>query len=162
MLTSTGTLSVNAAFLQEIKEDNQQLRVLLDRTAAILTPGGAVWVRPETVADMLGQLRDLLAMHFSLEEYFGYFDNALDAAPWLSTQADILRAQHESLFREICDLVDDAEKMLYRERPRVTQKQICLIFECFHNKLKNHEEAENELICRALFVDVGVKSVTRR
>ncbi len=154
MFTRTGTLTLNAAFLQEIKEDNQYLRALLDRTAAMLSPQ-VVRVRPRTLAETLGELRDQLATHFSLEEFFGYFDDAMDAAPWLSSQADILRAQHESLFMEICYIVDDAEKLLYGESfPGL--RGIKVSFGDFYKKLQDHEESENELIMQALCQDIGV------
>ena len=155
MLTRIGTLTINAAFLQEIKEDNRQLSELLDRTAALLPPH-VIHVRVNSLAQTLGELRDQLATHFSLEEFFGYFDDAMDVAPWLSSQADVLRVQHESLFREICDLADDAEKMLYRERSAVTLQQLSLAFQCFQSRLKDHEEAENDLIQQAFCDDVGV------
>ena len=154
MFTCTGTLTLNAAFLQEIKEDNQHLRALVDRTAAMLSPE-IVRVRLRILAETIGELRDQLATHFSLEEFFGYFDDAMDAAPWLSSQAEILRVQHETLFTEICDVVEDVEKLLYGESFRGLDA-IKKSFSAFYTKLQDHEHCENELIMQALYEDIGV------
>ena len=113
--TKVGTIIINAAFLQEIKEDNQDLRDLLGAIHDTLS--GPQWyrIRPQVLAELLERLVDQLATHFALEECFGYFEDAVDASPWLSSQADVLRTQHDVLYLELCGIVDDAQKPVYGE-----------------------------------------------
>ncbi len=119
MVTAQRTLTINAAFLLEIKEDNRELRQLLDDCAALLARPHGAGVELRRAAQLLGNLRDQLAMHFSLEEAYGYFDDAIDVAPRLSRQAEALRSQHPRLFVALCDLVEEAEQLLYHERAAV-------------------------------------------
>ena len=156
MSTVTRTLGLNAAFLQEIKEDNSHLRELLDATADALSGPLLVRARPQVLAELLGRLRDQLAMHFSLEEFFGYFEDAVDAAPHLSANADVLRAQHETLFVALCSIVDDAEKLVYGEMSKGTLRRISSRFGKFYEDLRQHEASENELVMQALYEDIGV------
>ena len=154
MRTTTRTLAINAAFLREIKEDNQQLRSLLKRTLAMLSQD-IVPDHPKSLVETLAKLRDQLATHFSLEEAFGYIDDALVEAPQLSNQADVLRNQHKTLFLEICEIADDAEKLLYHEWSNDI-RPIASSFRDFQRKLADHEECENELIMQSLYEDIGV------
>ena len=156
------TVAINAAFLQEIKEDNYELPRHLKRTHAVLRRATSRPVRPRRVVEMLTDLRDRLAMHFALEEAYGYFDDAVTAAPHLSNMAHHLRQQHTEFFSEICGLVETAERLLYREiKPtetgqRRTRTDLYLRFERFHNALREHEMRENEMILQAFDEDLGV------
>src|SRR4029450_1836161 len=115
VITTTGTVTVNAAFLQEIKEVNQELWSLLSelrhRCQRPLAPGQFC-----LLIDKLGQLRDQLALHFSLEEAYGYFEDPVEVAPQLSRQAEMLRSEHKELYLDFCDLVERAERMFYDEQ----------------------------------------------
>ncbi|MCA9141115.1 MAG: hypothetical protein KDB00_30300, partial [Planctomycetales bacterium] len=98
---TAGRLAINAAFLQEIKEDNRQLKTLWDRLLPMLSHHQTAknhW--PELIADF-SDLRDQLAIHFSLEEAYGYFDDAVDIAPHLSLTAESLKGQHTELFAQV-------------------------------------------------------------
>lgn len=156
MLTQTGTITVNAAFLQDLKEDNVHLRRLLSALRGALSPPLGRRIRPANLADLLSCLRDQLATHFSLEEFFGYFDDALDVAPRFSARADVLRAQHATLFEEICDIVEEAEKLAYHETSGGAIPTIAQRYHAFHERLEAHESYENELIMDALNEDIGV------
>ena len=107
------------------------------------------------MAELLGRLRDQLATHFALEEFFGYFNDAVNVAPRLSVQADILRSQHVALFSEICDLVDDAESLLYQESRIIGVDDVAQRYQLFNKHLRSHETCENELILNALNDDMG-------
>ena len=89
---STTTVTVNAAFLQEIKEVNHELWQLLadlrHRCQRPIAPGTC-----RVLVDKLCELRDQLALHFALEEAYGYFEDPVDVAPQLCRQADALLAQ---------------------------------------------------------------------
>lgn len=153
--TETKTVTVNAAFLQEIKQVNADLWTSLadlrHRCNRPLAPASC-----RLIIDRLGQLRDQLALHFSLEEAYGYFENPLDAAPQLSRQAERLRGEHRGLYLELCDLVERAERMFYDDQHAALALWIGPQFLEFDDHLRQHEERENELICEAYEGDIGV------
>jgi hypothetical protein len=109
-------------------------------------------------------LQDRLAVHFSLEEAYGYCEDALEVAPRLSSQAAVLRAEHQKLFVEFCHLVGDAEQLLVRSpsaeaatgNGHVSLVQIAKRYETFRSALEEHERREEELIMAAYVDDVGV------
>lgn len=155
VVTSTGTVTVNAAFLQEIKQVNQELwdllREMRHRCQRPIAPGHC-----RLLIDRLCQLRDQLALHFSLEEAYGYFDDPLDVAPQLSRQAEHLRAEHKELYLDLCDLVERAERMFYDELYAALALWIGPQFLDFDARLRSHEERENDLIYEAYDGDIGV------
>lgn len=155
MVTAQRTLTINAAFLQEIKEDNRELRHLLAECAAVLGWPRAAGIELRRIAQLLGKLRDQLAMHFSLEEAYGYFDDAIDVAPRLSRQAECLRSQHPRLFVALCDLVEAAEQLLYHERPPLELVDLASGFARFHQQLQDHEAQEDALIVQVFNEEIG-------
>jgi hypothetical protein len=155
-MVSSGTLSINAAFLQEIKEDNRLLRDLLERAFGLCTDPRFQRVHPRRLVELFRELQDQLAMHFALEEAFGYFDDAIDVAPHLSQTACNLRSQHAEFFVQICDMVDMAEQLLYGETSTHVLWSFSSRFTSFYDQLHQHEACENELICQALDDDIGV------
>lgn len=151
-----GTLGVNAAFLREIKEDHRELRRLLDDTVELLSQASKTRMPPRKIVSLLERLRDQFAMHFSLEEAFGYFEDAIAVAPRLSGRADALRSEHRTLFTEICDVVEHAESLLRADASPHAVKRISLKFVAFHHQYQAHEAAENDLILESLDDDIGV------
>jgi hypothetical protein len=156
MRISTGTLTINPAFLQDIKDDNIHLKELLAATSTAFSVKASSMIRPRALTDLMSRLRDQLATHFSLEEFFGYFDDAIDAAPRLSAEADLLRCQHEDLYLSITELAEDAERLLYGPVPENALSDLAKRFQAFYEQLMAHEESENELIARAFYEDIGV------
>jgi hypothetical protein len=155
VVIQAGTVTVNAAFLQEIKEVNQELWSLLaDLRHRCQRPIAPAQCR--LLIDNLCQLRDQLAMHFSLEEAYGYFEEPVHVAPQLGRQADQLRAEHKDLYLDFCDLVDRAERMFYDEQHAALALWLGPQFLEFDQRLRSHEERENELICEAYDADIGV------
>ncbi len=61
-VTFTSTLGVNAAFLQEIKEENHELRELLQRTANCFEALGPVTPCVRMLAELLEQLREVAGL----------------------------------------------------------------------------------------------------
>jgi len=155
VVTSTGTVTVNAAFLQEIKEVNQELWSLLadlrHRCQRPIAPSQC-----RLLIDKLCQLRDQLALHFSLEEAYGYFEDPVDVAPQLGRQAERLRAEHKELYLQFCDLVERAERMFYDEQHAALALWIGPEFLELDQRLLGHERRENELIMDAYDGDIGV------
>jgi hypothetical protein len=155
VVTSTGTVTVNAAFLQEIKEVNAELWALLEdlrhRCQRPIAPAHC-----RTLIDKLSQFRDQLALHFSLEEAYGYFEDPVDVAPQLSRQAEQLRAEHRDLYLAFCDLGERAERMYYDQQHAALALWLGPQFLELDRRLRHHEERENELICEAYDGDIGV------
>ncbi len=155
MALATRTVSINPAFLQEIKDDHHELRQLLHHAAAAVNR--PVWMRLEfsQLVELLIKLRDQLAMHFSLEEAYGYFEDAITEAPHLSRRAEQLRAQHFELFSEICTLVEQAEQHLYHEPAATALARLADGFRQFSSALQTHEANECQLIVEAHNNDLG-------
>ncbi len=152
MSVITRTVTINAAFLQEIKEDNQRLRQVLDE----LRDKDARWrLSARDLAHLLGQLRDQLATHFALEEAFGYFEDPLRVAPHLGERAEDLRSQHGALYSKASRLAEVADARA-RRTGELTSRLVWSSFEAFDAVLLQHESAENELIMQAFNVDIGV------
>lgn len=156
MAVATHTVTVNAAFLQEIKDDNLKLRQLLltvrQHAARQISNHGDC----RGFVALLGELRDQLAIHFALEEAYGYFDDAIAEAPRLSEQAEALRAEHQVLFAIIRDLAEKAEQRTYRKSGHRLPRSITVEFLAFDGRLRQHEGRENELILQAFDDDIGV------
>ncbi len=156
MLIATRTVTINAAFLQEIKQDNVELKQLLREMSSHLMQRRPRMSDPRSLVELLVRLRDQLAIHFSLEEAFGYFENAIEVAPRLSERAEELRGEHALFFRDISNLCEQAEKLLYHETPNHGLRQIAARFASFHDALDQHETRETELIMEAFDDDIGV------
>lgn len=155
VLTTTGTVTVNAAFLAEIKEVHYELWHLLadlrHRCQRPMAPGQC-----RLLIDKLGHLRDQLALRFALEEAYGYFDDPLDVAPQLSRRAEQLRGEHKGLYLDFCELVDHAERILYEERFAALALWIGPQFLELDARLRDHEDREKDLIYEAYDADIGV------
>jgi hemerythrin-like domain-containing protein len=151
---STTKFSVNAAFLSEIKEDHQHLRdLLVDLRKAIERPG---WIAHhfQGFVNQLFDLCDQLALHFALEEAFGYYEDALESTPHLHDQAYRLKMQHSELFVMARNLADEAGQIA---RPSALSiNELISRFRSMDLALKRHESAEQGLIMAAVTQDVGV------
>jgi hypothetical protein len=156
MTTQTATVTLNAAFFQEIKDDNQRLQELQRELREIFSADRPLGVSRFTLIDLLAELRDLLATHFALEEAFGYFDDPIDVAPQLSDQAEELRAEHSELFVEACHLADRAVDLLGEHGTLSGYRQVARMFRDFDHRLKVHEKEETDLIMLAFNNDIGI------
>lgn len=151
---SSRRLDVNAAFMKDIKDDNQHLKELLDRIGPLLKHPTVASNHWNEVIDLLEELRDQLAFHFSLEEAYGYFDQALETQPQRSMEAECLRSAHPKLFARIRDLADRATEI-----PADSDRKISAFisdYAEFFQHFAHHEESELRLILSALDDDIGV------
>jgi len=156
-------LTVNAAFLKDIKDDNRDLKILLDRLAVLVHPRESAANHWPELIRLFADLRDQLALHFGLEEAYGYFDLAIDADAQLSVTADRLRSEHAVLFEEarhLAEAVADArtgDPPIEGVVPEITtaQEKILARYDSFLLHFNGHEEAELKLILDALDEDLG-------
>jgi hypothetical protein len=156
MALITRTVTINAAFLREIKHDHRELWDMLRELNSHCDHRRAVAPARKKLAAALADLRDRLAMHFALEEAFGYFDDPLDVAPRLAHQADLLRSQHADLFLHISALAERGEALLYEDEPAARIRHLADDYRRFYQSLLAHEHAENRLIFEAFDDDIGV------
>ena len=153
MAIAAHTVAINAAFLQEIKDDHHELRQLMHHVQAMFER--PVWMTTEhgRLVDLLGKLRDQLAMHFSLEEAFGYFEDAITVAPHLSKRAENLRAQHARLYSDLSTLAERAESLFDGDTDLIAD--LADGYRVFALGFIEHESRESELILEAFNSDIG-------
>ncbi len=150
----TRRVTVNAAFLKDIKDDNRDLKILMDRIRLLAGhQQTAVNHWPELI-ELFSDLCDQLAIHFALEEAYGYFDDAVGSAPQLSIVAEELRGQHPPMFERIRELADKALEVPADREEHVTR--FLNQFQRFLSDFEKHEEDELKLILDALDDDLGV------
>jgi hemerythrin-like domain-containing protein len=152
--TGARRLAVNAAFLKDIKDDNQDLKGLLDQIIPITHHQQTATNHWPELITLLSDLRDQLALHFSLEEAYGYFDDAVVSTPELSVTAEVLRSEHPRLFADIRDLADQVTEIC-SDRPEQVNVFIQR-FGAFQRAFEIHEERELKLILDSLDDDLGV------
>jgi hypothetical protein len=155
MALATHTVSINPAFLQEIKDDHHELRQLMHHAAAMLNRPAWMRVEYDRLCELFTKLRDQLAMHFSLEEAYGYFVDAIDVAPHLNRRAEQLRGEHFGLFSDLCRLAEAAERLLYHEAPTAELARLADEYRAFSTRLHEHESRESDLILEAFNADIG-------
>lgn len=166
----TGTLTVNAAFLREIKDDNRQLQELLATLRDLMSNPVAPRNHSQQVVELLESLTDQLAFHFALEEAYGYFEEAIDVAPRITERADDLRAEHAILFEFVRKIAETAEQwhsqhVCHRNTTgdstgegtarSLSFHDIAIQFQQFSNELLQHEQNESALILEAYDTDIG-------
>ena len=156
MALATHTITVNAVFLQEIKEDHHELRQLMHHVAAMLDRPTWMKIELDRLVELLAKLRDQVGMHFTLEEAYGYFEDAIGDAPHLNRRAEQLRAQHQGLYSLVCGLVERAEQRLYHESGPLAGPELAECYREFSDRFHAHESRESALILEALSRDIGV------
>lgn len=159
MFTATKTVTINAAFLKEIKDDDVQFGMLLNEALGVCQTRTASEIKPNRLATILSELRDQIAIRFALEEAFGYFEDPLSVAPRLSDKVLSLRDQHSELYEEITGLAEAAadiaaNNLRFEVRVRMIRKLVSSVVD-FHRRLQAHEAAEIQLILDAYYVDIG-------
>ena len=150
-LVATG-ITINVAFLQEIKEENLPLRRRIESVADALADHPAL--SPQVVMDLLYRVRDELETYFTLEEFYGYFNEAKLSNPPVSHGAQTLMAEHESLFLRLNDVIELVEQIVYRET-NVSMAEVERQFHQFRSDLALHEQCEMELMLRLCNEEIG-------
>lgn len=152
---TTSTVTVNKAFLKEIKEVNLDLWQIVTELRETARNPYLVRSRRYQFVGMLEDLRDHLALHFALEEAYGYFDEPLKVDPRLSSRAKHLRSQHRDLYLLACDLIDHAMQLHDGNNIDELARKLVGQYAEFDSQLQSHEQAENELIQQEWDEDIG-------
>lgn len=151
---ATKRFTINAAFFQEIKDDHLQLHEILGRLRSLSAHRPALPNHACEFADLLFSLCDQLALHFSLEEAYGYIEDLIEVTPHLHGRTDLLRKQHSELFVMARDLADQASSRHKGDTAELTR--IADQFAEFDHAFRAHETAELDLILVAMNQDEGV------
>lgn len=146
-------ITINVAFLQEIKQENVQLRQLIDSVAAALYMYPKL--QPQAVMELFYRVREELETYFTLEEFLGYFNQAKISNPPVSTCASKLMSEHEQLFLQFNDVIELVEQIVYHET-EATMDEVEDQFNRFRSELALHEQCEMELMMRLCNEDIGV------
>lgn len=170
MAPVNGALSMNTAFLREIKGDNQHLQELLAELREVTGIPVVERNHRHRIVELLVELRDQLAFHFALEEAYGYFEDAIDVAPRVSERADELRQEHAILFEAIRNIAENAEEWHTQQSSHYATHgevhgnsawrthlfhRIVSRFHHFSHQLLQHEQNEKSLMLDALDTDIG-------
>ncbi len=155
MATTVRTVTLDSAFLREIKEDDCRLRSLLNHLRQHVVSRTLGLPDEVRLAVLVKDLRDRLAFHFRLEEAYGYFEDPISVAPRLSERVEDLRVEHGEMLAEVTRI---AEMMDERscENSTATEldaaEQMCREF---LDRFELHETQENALIVQAFNEDIG-------
>jgi len=144
--TAVNAITVNPAFLQEIKDSNLCLWTTVDRLVAVCVPDEDRGRTLNRLVPLLGELRDLLALQFALEETYGYMEVPNAVAPGNNHLLQDIRSQHCTLYLNINELAENAEELQYRGF--LSEKVDALLAEVrdFELRFRDHERMEADLI----------------
>ena len=102
---------------------------------------------------MLDELRDQLALQFSLEESYGYIELpeevAVHSSRVTSALAGRTQSQHTTLYLRLSDLVEQSQELQYRGVEPQRLRELIEWSSQFYSELREHERMENELIRRS-------------
>jgi hypothetical protein len=150
--TGMGTLTVNAAFLQEIKDCNHELWLTVHAVRQLCDsdePRGRI---ARQLVRLLDNFRDQLAMQFALEESYGYMACGPEVAPApsISERAKRLCEQHCALYLRLTELCEQAEELQYSGMATARAAELIAHACDFERRLREHEQAEAELIANVV------------
>ena len=153
--TSTKTLVVNAAFLQEIKDSNPDLWYAVHRLRGLCESQQEPAHLARQLVRQLDELRDLVALQFALEESYGFVeitavsgDRDRTLAP-LADGCSRVQSQHCALYLQLSDLAERAEELQYCGVAAAQLRELIEQTRRFDADLREHENFETELIERA-------------
>jgi len=144
--SSITTTMVNAAFLQEVKDSNLQFWENVHDFKRLLNQHAEVVELSAMMVRLLSELRDSMALEFSLEETYGYIESNCAGNLLSSRRAAQAKGQHRELYLHLLEISERAEEAQYRGT--IVQEYPALVVVCkdFLNALEAHEKHESELI----------------
>lgn len=150
------SVTINSAFMQEIKEASGELWALIDKVDEMRSHPWLICDHPRHAVDLVSQLQDQLALYFSLEEYYGYFEGPASVEPRFSERAGALREEHRTLYLDMCSIIDRAERLVDEDRLASLTRHIVVRLDAFCAQLKAHETREQDMLLEAFDDDIGV------
>ncbi len=150
---------VNAAFLQQVKDDEHVVPELLSAVSNGLNVPQLSSSQSTVMLAVFRRLHAQLKYRFQLEEVLGYVDEVATVAPRLSDKATALQHEHPGLLRELQAVVEFAHDSLFNTGEPTPMPVLDTLrgrFDAFRTQLDAHESAENDLIIESLYLDIGV------
>jgi len=140
------TTMVNAAFLQEVKDSNLQFWQNVHDFRRLLNSGAGPIEHASKLVKLLGELRDSMAIEFSLEETYGYIDGSYSVHSVSAAKAGIAKRQHRELYLSLHEISETAEEAQYRGTIAEDFPHLVSVCQEFLALLETHETHESELI----------------
>ncbi len=144
--TGKKTTVVNAAFLQEVKESNLRLWSCLREMRELRVGRFDVRELSRQLVTLMSELRDCIALEFSLEETYGFIEGVPSYSGLGMPDAAQSKLQHRELYLQLHDLCEQAEEAQYRGTIGRDIQIYLDAFATFDAALHAHEEFESELI----------------
>ncbi|MDA8743951.1 hypothetical protein N9N28_04885 [Rubripirellula amarantea] len=149
--SSPSLLSVNPAFLQEIKDSNPAYWNAFRRLPVVCDCHGEPLQVCRSLSRTLDDLRDAAALQFSLEESYGYITLAEPSEHQikgvrLGELAERAQREHRLLYLQLTELAEQAEELQYRGVEQNGLRELIQSAAMFESQLAAHERSENVLI----------------
>ncbi len=144
--TAVATTMVNAAFLQEVKDSNLQFWQNIHDFKRLLYSAAGPIEHAAKLVKLLGELRDSMAVEFSLEETYGYIDGSYSVQSVSAAKAGIAKRQHRELYLRLHEISESAEEAQYRGTIVDDFGSLVSVCKEFLDSLEAHEKHESELI----------------
>lgn len=152
---TTEDVMLRPEYIQDIDDDNRHLHTLMTALGALINNRLVLRNHLTRLVTLLNEFRDQLAVHFTLEEAYGYFDDAIDSAPRLAASASRLREEHSELFAMLVAIADEANDASAHQFPAAQVNKIVQLLHDFNAVLNEHEKNELRLAFEALHRDLG-------
>jgi hypothetical protein len=154
MFTSSHPAGKSRQLYRDLKRDNALLHGIIESLQPLVSDRRITVNHWPEVKEKLGELRDQLAIHFSLEESDGYLNLRSGVKAEFICTVEYLRSQHVELFEEIRKIADAAYDTPVEQLPRVDA--VIKRYQRFLTSLSLHEEAEWTLVQQLADDDLGV------
>lgn len=139
-------ISADAETRQQIAEEHRALGELLGRLEATRDP--------HALLPRLEELERLLKSHFQREEGAeGLHEMVGESAPHMLTSVQRLFEEHREMAARLDELIRETRRCI--EGPVAQVLTGASDLAC---RLRDHEQAENELVAGALYEDLGISS----
>lgn len=141
--------SAKPAPVEAVEEDHKRLKAALNE---INTAFDKRNVSADEAAKLLEALCDRLQHHFELEEKGGYFTEAIQHAPQLSSKAENLVEEHTDLANCAREILESTQAELGSD---AWWQEVGEQFQKLRKELLTHERDEDRLIQEAYQRDLG-------
>ncbi len=155
MATTVRTVTLDSAFLREIKEDDCRLRSLLNHLRQLVASRVLGLSDGVRLAILVKDLRDRLAFHFRLEEAYGYFEDPISVAPRLSERVEGLKVEHGHMLAEVTRIAEMIDERSCEDSTATELDAVEQMCRDFLDRFDRHEAQENALIMQAFNEDIG-------
>lgn len=143
-------LTVNGAFLQEIKESYSHVWDGLNRMLLSGREGLRLSIDANQWIVQLVDFRSGLEQVFRMEATYGYVRQTARRSQHAELNAAVALQQHNELYISLSELCEQFEEAQYRGTI-IRDFPVCVVgFERFYESLVAHERLESELIRRSL------------